>query len=198
MSNIEHNTRLLIRAAQNGDDVEVQRLIPISNPKGKDSEALYWATLYGHVRCVELLIGVSDPQANGSYCLKTAAAQGHTQCVALLIPVSDPKADHSNQALLLAVHHGYTECVKLLIPVSDPKDRDSVALRIALQNGHPNCVDALYGVSDVHAALKYLQNNDMDNYNAWRSFEQRVEAERQHSVLSKEVGESAPIRKSKM
>ena len=162
------NTELLFEAARDGNTEDIQRLIPISDPKNNDSMAL-----------------------------QVAASYGHTECVKLLIPVSDPKANNS-AALGWSAEYGSTEALKILIPVSDPKANDSVALRQAVLHGHTDCVDALYGVSDVHAALKDLQHNNIDDYTKWRSFEQRVEAERQHSVLSNEVGEGAPIRKSKM
>lgn len=162
------NTELLFEAARDGNAEDIQRLIPISDPKNNDSMAL-----------------------------QVAASYGHTECVKLLIPVSDPKANNS-AALAWAAQYGNTEALKVLIAVSDPKANDSVALRQAVLHGHPECVDALYGVSDVHAALQHFQHNNMGYYAVWRHFEQRVEAERQHSVLSKEVGDSAPIRKSKM
>lgn len=162
------NTELLFEAARDGNAEDIQRLIPISDPKNNDSMAL-----------------------------QVAASYGHTECVKLLIPVSDPKASNS-AALQWAAQYGNTEVLKILIPVSDPKVKNSVALQLAVLHGHTDCVDALYGVSDIHAALKHLQHNSMDDYAAWRHFEQRVESERQHWVLSKEVGEGAPIRKSKM
>lgn len=152
------NTELLFEAAHDGNVEEVKRLIPISNPKCDGNLALRWAVMNGHLPCVEQLIPVSDPKANDSLALGWAA------------------------------RYGSTECLKLLIPVSDPKANNSYALRIAVRNGHTQCVDALYGISDVKAALKHLQRNNMDDYSAWRSFEHRVEAERQHSVLSKKVG----------
>lgn len=151
------NTELLFEAARDGNAEEIRRLIPISDPKNNDSMAL-----------------------------QVAASYGHTECVKLLIPVSDPKANDS-AALGWAAQYGSTECLKLLIAVSDTKVNDSVALRAAVLNGHTQCVDALYGVSDVHAALKHLQQNNMNEYPAWRSLKHRVDAERQHSVLSNEV-----------
>lgn len=151
------NTELLFEAARDGNAEEVRRLIPISDPKNNDSMAL-----------------------------QVAASYGHTECVKLLIPVSDPKANNS-AALGWAALYGNTDVLKVLIAVSDPKVNDSVALRQAVLHGHTDCVDALYGASDVYAALKHLHKNNMNDYAAWRSFEQRVEAERQHSVLSNEV-----------
>ena len=157
MSNIEDNTRLLIQAAERGDAVEVQRLIPISNPKGNDSEALYVAAIYGHARCVELLIGVSDPQANGSYGLKMAARNGHTQCVKLLIPSGHPNTQNS-YALQLAVEYGHTQCVELLYPVSDPI-----------------------------SALKELQQDYPDDYTRWGQLQQMIDAERVQHTLNAQI-----------
>lgn len=155
--------------------------------RSKNTELLFEAAYDGNVEEVKRLIPISDPKDNGNLALRWAVMNGHLPCVELLIPVSDPKANDSG-ALRWAAQYGSTECLKLLIPVSDPKDRNSVALRLAVLHGHTDCVNLLYGVSDVHAALQHLQDNNMHNYSLWLSFEQRVESERQHSVLSKKVG----------
>lgn len=152
----------------------------------KNTELLFEAAQDGNIEEVRRLLPISDPKNNESLALQVAASYGHTECVKLLIPVSDPKANDST-ALGWAGRYGSTECLKLLIPVSNTKANDSVALRAAVLNGHTQCVDALYGVSDVHAALKHLQQNNMNEYPAWRSLEHRFEAERQHSVLNSEL-----------
>ena len=85
------NDHKLIEAATIGDTEEVQRLIPISDPKALDSRALRWAVHNGHAECVKLLIPVSDPKVLDSEALRWAAHNGHTECVKLLIPVSDLK-----------------------------------------------------------------------------------------------------------
>jgi len=90
MSNIQHNTELLLQAAVDGDAVEVQRLIPLSDPKAYGSRALQMATQNGHIECVKLLIPVSDPKANNSSALQFAVSLDHTECVDLLYPVSEP------------------------------------------------------------------------------------------------------------
>lgn len=164
MSNIEDNTRLLMYVAERGDAVEVQRLIPISNPKAKNSEALHSATIYGHARCVELLLPVSDLQADGNYCLQMAARNGHTQCVELLIPIVNPKANNS-YALCVAVRHGHTQCVELLYPVSEPM-----------------------------VALQQLQHDYPDNLNIWGQLQQMVDAERLNTVLHTEIGEHTSVK----
>ena len=164
MSNIEDNTRLLIKAAETGDASEVQRLIPISDPKGNDSEALYVAAIYGHARCVELLLPVSDPQANGSYGLKMAARNGHTQCV------------------------------KLLIPSGHPKTQNSCALQLAVEYGHTQCVELLYPVSAPISALKELQQDYPDDYTRWGHLYEMIEAERLNTVLHTKIGERTSVK----
>ena len=108
--------------------------------------ALVSAVLNGHSKCIKLLIPVSDPKADNSQALSLAARNGYADCVKLLIPVSDPKADNS-KALSLAARNGYADCVKLLIPVSDPKADNSKALREAQENDHLDCVTLLTHVS---------------------------------------------------
>lgn len=170
MSYIEDNTRLLMYAAVRGDAVEVQRLIPISDPKAKNSEALHSAAIYGHARCVELLLPVSDLQADGDYGfdgdygLQMAARNGHSQCVELLIPIVNPKANNS-YALCVAVRHGHTQCVELLYPVSEPM-----------------------------VALQQLQLDYPNDYNTWGQLQQMVEAERVRNTLNAEVGTTTVVK----
>lgn len=114
MDTIEDNTDLLIEASEFGDGAEVERLIPISDPK-MYSTALSFAVFNGHVECVKRLIPLLDSKACDN-ALFLAAKYGHTECVRLLIPVSDPKA---SDALHCAVINGHNNCVDLLFDVSD-------------------------------------------------------------------------------
>lgn len=161
MSNIEDNSLLLIQAAGDGDAVEVQRLIPISDPKYSRSSALRIASQNGHVQCVALLIPVSNPKEWDNFALKVAATSGHIKCVELLIPVSEPKSD------------------------------DSYALLMAAQEGHTQCVDLLYPVSEPVVALKKLQDKYPDDYSKWGQLQQRVDAERLHNTLNAEIATTA-------
>lgn len=115
---ISHNTSLLIDAAQQGRIQEVINLIPVSDPKATDSEALLSAVLNGYIDIVKLLLPVSDPKANYSSILRWAVYYGREEMVKLLIPVSDAKAKNS-YALWVATEYNKTECIKLLLPVSD-------------------------------------------------------------------------------
>lgn len=85
-----NNTNLLLAAAECGDAAEVQRLIPISNPKRDNSCALQLAAKNGHTKCVQLLIPVSRPKDDNSLALQWAARGEHAECVDLLFDVSDP------------------------------------------------------------------------------------------------------------
>lgn len=183
MPTIHENTKLLIQAAERGDVVEVQRLIPLSDAKAQSSEALQFAVYHGHIECVKLLIPVSNPKDRHSSALQLAARHGHTQCVKLLIPVSDPKADDS-LVLQSAAYYGHTQCVQLLIPVLDAKAKDSLALRFAALNGHNDCVDLLFDVSDVDVALKRLKTeySDYPEY-----LENKITAQKQRKLLTQET-----------
>ena len=135
MSNIEENTRLLVQTAENGDAVEVQRLIPVSDPKANNSAALRFASSNGHLKCVKLLIPVSNPKANNSYALQAAVENGHTRCVELLYPVSDPVV-----------------------------------------------------------ALKQLQHDYPNDYNAWGQLQHMIDAERVRNTLNAEVGTTTVVK----
>lgn len=121
-TDIETNSKLLIQASFMGDIQAVKRLLPVSDPKFRDSSALWWAAENGHTEIVELLIPVSDPNAEkgGSNPLGWAAENGNIECVKLLIPVSDATSN-DNFALRLAAEYEHKEIIQLLLPVSDYK-----------------------------------------------------------------------------
>jgi len=192
MSNIEDNTKFLIQAAEKGDAAEVQRLIPLSDPKTYNSQALHRSAYYGHADCVQLLIPVSDP----CDILKWAARFGHAECVDLLIPVSHPEV--CNGALIEAAAEGHVECVKRLIPVSNPKAHNSQALLRAAWSGHIQCIELLYPISEPQVALEQLQHHYPDHHSFWWHLSKMVESERLQGVLTNAVGEPANVRKHKM
>ena len=171
MPTVKENSHLLTQAVQNGDTGEVQRLIPLSDPKFRKSQALYMAAFHGHTECVKLLIPVSDPKVQNSYALREATRRGHAQCVELLIPVSDPKVQNS-EVLYDAINHDYPQCVELLYPVTDPI-----------------------------AVLNTLKRNFPDQPDKWMALEQRIEVEeakRLRGVLSNAAGETDRVRTHKM
>ena len=88
---VDQNTSLLIKAIEKNDIDEVKRLIPVSDPKANDSEALQLAALHGYAKIVMLLIPVSDPKASNSRALELAISKGYTNIAELLAPVCDPK-----------------------------------------------------------------------------------------------------------
>ncbi len=79
----------LFMAANAGYKEVVEMLIPVSDPRRRNSEALIRASENGHKEIVEMLIPVSDPMASNSEALRLAASAGHKEVVELLIPVSD-------------------------------------------------------------------------------------------------------------
>lgn len=85
---IRDNTNLLFRASQHGDLDDVQRLLPLSDPKARGSEALSLAAANGHTECVKLLIPVSNPNDRYSLALQYAVMHKHIDIIKLLIPVS--------------------------------------------------------------------------------------------------------------
>jgi len=193
---IEHNTELLCEASKTGNSEEVRRLIPISDPKAQDSDALRLAAKNGHTECARLLIKVSSAFGMA---LCWAAHNGHADCVELLISVPEPI--DGLKALLWAAERGHAECVKLLIPISDPKKYYSRALQLAVRHGHTPCVELLYPVSDPLIALKTLQESCPNQPEKWIALKQYIEieeAKRLRDALSHEVGNGSPGRKHKM
>lgn len=120
---------LLVAAAAEGNISEIQRLIPLTNPKNGDSAALRYAV-----------------------------ANGNIDCVKLLLPVSDPKALNS-QILRDAVENNQIECLKILLPLTDPKSQDSGALYDSCVNINHLCIELLVDESDAYRVLDKLQKN---------------------------------------
>ena len=154
---IQHNTSLLIAAAMQGDHTEVERLIPISDPKINDSQALYFAAANGHAHCVERLIPVSDPLSSDSL------------------------------ALRLAVGNKHVACVKLLLPLSDPKSLNSTIMVAAVLSGDRECVDLLYPLSELDTVVDMLHKNNMARASEWWWFKERIDNEKLNDFLSGEL-----------
>lgn len=132
-----------LRLAACGGHAEcVRLLIPVSEWRSGEPDALQAAAEHGHEECVRLLIPVSKPKIHDSHALQMAAEGGHAECVKLLIPASDINADGS-RALERAARWGHPECVRLLLHFLKPRENVSLALRWAAINGHHACVDLL-------------------------------------------------------
>ncbi|XGB23551.1 ankyrin repeat domain-containing protein [Streptomyces sp. II-2-2-2] len=107
----------LALAAEEGLLNVVRKLVPLTEPRAKNSMALVCAARAGHREAVKLLLPVSDALAEHSAALYEASACGHADVVKLLIPHSDPY-DKDSRALAKAAHEGHLRVVKLLLPVS--------------------------------------------------------------------------------
>lgn len=130
---IENNTERLIEAAKNGDLQEVNRLIPISDPKHNDSQALRVAISNDHMDCAQALIGVSSDY---NYALSIAAHNNQLEFLKILMPLSDNHED----ALQAAAGDNHIECVKLLL---DGSKEVGPPLCLAIQNHHNKCAQVL-------------------------------------------------------
>lgn len=163
-------------------------LLSHCEPKNNDSFMLRQAAEYGHSDMVELLLPLSLPKALQSEALYLASRNGFTECVKLLIPVSSPQAGQS-RCLWQAAANGHTECVRILIPHSYCKANGSVALQSALLNGHSDCAQLLYPVSDMPLVLQLLKQFHSKHPHVWSDLENRMNAQRQHTLLSQSLEE---------
>ncbi len=134
-------TQKLIEAAQQGNLEEVLRLIPLSDPKQDNSEALAQAARHGHLDCVEALLPVSEPCVDNSFALWISANQGHSDCVAALIPHSRVK-DGNCRALRTAARFGHLDCVEILQTQHSERERIDAATEAVVEN-HLECFEAL-------------------------------------------------------
>lgn len=117
---LENNTHKLIEAAKCGDCAEIQRLIPLSNPKLFNSEALWKAAVAGHPKAVELLIPVSEPKIDRSSAFRWAVRYNQHETAMLLLPVSNPN-EKDNEVLRFAVNNDNIKTITQLLPFM-PRD----------------------------------------------------------------------------
>ena len=160
MNDIAHNTMLLIQAATAGDAMEVQRLIPLSDPKNHHSRALLKAVRQKHMDCGQLLIPVSNPHDCNTI-LVEAVKVGYGPNIELLIAADDPKYNDS-EALYCATEMRTDDIIQMLIDVSDV----DVVLR-DLKN--------LYTAGEA---------------GVWERLEAIVEARHQNKLLHKHIDDS--------
>lgn len=184
MENKHINTVLLLEAASSGNETEVQRLIPISEPKKQKSLALQQAAKNGHIECVKRLVAESD--VDKSNALQWAAHNGHVDCLNVLIPLSTKKTKN-NIALSWAAKNGHVECVKLLLPTCDPKANSSEALYRACQHNQPKCVDILLEHCDYDETLSGLKQYGKPS--SWSYLEQKI-IEQQHKRITDAIGQN--------
>lgn len=182
----------LIQAAEDGFAKAVRALIPLCDPKQKQSAPLRWAAMGGHAECVKLLIPVSNPHDENSQALVLAACEGSAECVKLLVKVSNPQDDGS-QALIMAAEGGAVECVKLLLKAPNNPTDNAQALVRALKNGFWDVVNEVYPHSDLDAALVSLREwGGDDDKTAW--IEDKI-VQQQRAVLNtavKSAGRNRP------
>lgn len=181
----------LVDAARRGDQDEVCQWAAHCT-KEQRGNALLRAAQYGHVACVQYLIPTTNPRHDDCEALRLAARGGHRECVELLIPVSDPATDNS-AALVGAAMNGHLDCVRLLIPVSNPKDDNSLPLQWACLNNDQACFDLLYPLSDPHAALKNLAKVPDRPAPNMRLLHERIEVEQQRYRLNNAVESNSRI-----
>lgn len=108
----------LVQACKDGCLDEVERLLPITDPKTQDCAPLQWAAWRGVLEIVQRLLPLSTPIPRQCAGLQMAVAQGHIEIVKLLMAVDDPKKLNS-EPLQIAVYNNNLDMMELLIPVSD-------------------------------------------------------------------------------
>lgn len=122
-------------------------------------QALKFAAMNGHCKCVEALISApGNDAASCAQALVLAASYGRRDCATLLLAqVSSPEI--CAQALRSAVIHGRAECLDLLLAKTCDTGLLSDLLYLAGQDGHNECIKALAsggGGLDDRACMELL------------------------------------------
>jgi len=189
-------TRQMEQAVTN-NDLELLKRLTATLPTPLSFHPLLIAAQNGQLGMVEYLIPLCDPKAKNSLALRIAVQNGWIDVVKTLMPVSDIKAEKS-AALIMAAGKGFVEIVKELLPHSSPKAQKSRALGVAVQLGHQACVELLYPVSHPIAALKELQFRFPNRPEKWQLLEDAMQAQRQRKRLQKVVGDNDTTHSKKM
>lgn len=145
-------------AAEMGNVECLEFLLPFSNPRDHDSQALWRAGENGHVDCLNILLPLCCPTIYNFALWKTIES-GHVVCVQMLLDAIQQVGDITVDGNLLAwaVRNQQMECLRLLLKVCDPKSYRSLALRSALIYGRTEYVDVLKDLSDVQEALNAIR-----------------------------------------
>lgn len=158
VSTVLLGTTPLILAAEMGNLECVEFLLPLSNPRDQNSQALWRASENGHVDCLNLILPLSCPTTY-NYALSKTVASGYVVCVKILLDAIEnlgiTNADYN--FLVDAVYHQRMECLHLLLKVCEPKSDHSLALCTALIYGRKEYVDVLKDISDVDDALSAMR-----------------------------------------
>lgn len=186
-----------IHQAGTNNDLELIKRLTATLPLPLSFHPLVHAAQNGQLEIVKYLIPLCDPKAKNSLALRIAVQNGWIDVVKVLMPVSDIKAEKSS-ALIMASGKGFVEIVKELLPHSSPKAQKSRALGAAVQMGHHTCVELLYPVSHPLAALKQLQFRFPNRPEKWQLLEDAMQAQRQRKRLQKVVGENETTHTKKM
>lgn len=146
------NTKLLIKAAEDGNLSEIQRLIPIASPKTQNSSALTWVVNKNNVEGVKLLAGVCDVNIP----LSCAAEWNRVECLKVLIPFAteEEKVFAAGDAAFL----GQMDSLKLLVAHCDPKGHNSFPLQMAAMGNYCEAMVYLLTVSNPADALHELRD----------------------------------------
>lgn len=150
------NSKALIAAAMMGNLAEVNRLIPISNPKFRESHALYQAVKLDYTDIAAVLIPHSNVNANKGAALSQAIQNRNDVVFDILLPLT--KTHNNCTHLCLAIYYEYIDMVKKLLPVSNVPDDNNRALFSACMYEQWDCVELLLPLSDYNKVLQDLKD----------------------------------------
>lgn len=119
-SDIISNTRALIEHIENNDTVTALYMLPLSDPKMFNSQALWVAAVNNNAVLVDALIPVSDPSNPHCKALNVAASDGHEHIVEMLIPATKDIGILTD-AFGDALFHHKLPCAQLLYTVCEPE-----------------------------------------------------------------------------
>lgn len=159
-SNVLLTLTPLMLAAEMGNVECLEFLLPLSNPRDHDSQALWRAGENGHVDCLNILLPLCCPTTYNFALWKTIES-GHVVCVQMLLDAIE-QVDGvmlNGELLAWAVRCEQMECLRLLLKVCDSKSDHSLALSWALIYGRTEYVDVLKDLSDVDEALNAIRQH---------------------------------------
>ena len=179
-------------ASARGDIEQVRMLLSTHSYTVEDASVmLRHASRNNHLQVLDLLLQHgANPTHPMCDALSKACEKGHAEIVSRLLSSGADPNEHDGLPLVEAATHGHLGIVRCLLQAkSDPCLNESNALVCACEGAHEDIVDLLYPISNVHAALRVLEDDASSA--AIACLNTRIQASVQHTHLHNVLGNDA-------
>lgn len=137
-------------------------LLPLSDPKANNSEALAFTIMGGHKDAFDFLLPLSDITQRPDDFISPAASHGRVALLEILLQKIKPQ---SSNVVIIPSLYGHTQCVELLLPHCDVSFDNFCAWKMAVHNWRTDVIRLMATYLDVNilghlAMVGACYNND--------------------------------------